>query len=29
MEAENNEGENFKNDLIPFSLEYYLNLMNN
>ena len=28
MEAENNEGENFKNDLIPFSLEYYLNLMN-
>ena len=29
MEAENIEGENFKNDLIPFSLEYYLNLMNN
>ena len=29
MEAENNEGENIKNDLIPFSLEFYLNLMNN
>lgn len=29
MDQENEEGDSLKNDMIPFSLEFYLNLMNN